>query len=141
MIENKHDWKIHKILDEANRVYICPARGNGKFYNQLELYADLFTQKKDIHIIRAEDVKKAVDFKDIFIDKDLYYHHEPPWLKPELDKYFEEEMHKYLEEDRRQWKPKIIHDTTVVNPAFWEEWNMWNVVYDGFIVRPEEDKL
>ena len=52
---NSHEWKIHRILDETKRVYILPARGNSKLYNQLELYADLFTQKKDIKVIRAED--------------------------------------------------------------------------------------
>lgn len=136
---NHYDWKIHKRLDEAKRVYIYPARGNNKVYTQLELYAELMAQNKDIKIIRAEDVKKAVDFSEALIDKDLYYHHEPPWLKDALDKYFEEEMHKHLQEDRRHWKPKIITDTTVVNPAFWEEWNTWHALYDGFIVVPEEE--
>lgn len=56
-----NDWKIHKILDEAKRVYIYPARGNNKHYTQLELYADLMAQNKNIRVIRAEDVKKAVD--------------------------------------------------------------------------------
>lgn len=60
MIENKYDWKIHKILDEAKRVYILPARGNDKLYNQLELYTDLTTKKRDIRIIRAEDVETAI---------------------------------------------------------------------------------
>lgn len=60
MIENHHDWKIHKILDEAKRVYIYPARGSDKPYNQLELYADLMTQSRDIRIIRATDVEKAI---------------------------------------------------------------------------------
>lgn len=57
---NSHDWKIHKILDEAKRVYILPARGNDKFYSQLELYADLMTKNRDIRIIRATDVETAI---------------------------------------------------------------------------------
>lgn len=56
---NSHEWKIHKILDEAKRVYIRPARGSGKIYTQLELYAELMAQNKDVKVIRAWDIKKA----------------------------------------------------------------------------------
>lgn len=55
---NNHEWKIHKIIDEAKRVYICPARGSSKSYTQLELYAELMAQNKEIKVIRAADVKK-----------------------------------------------------------------------------------
>ena len=60
MIENKYDWKIHKILSEANTVYTCPARGSDKVYTQLELYVDLMTTNRDIKIIRATDVETAI---------------------------------------------------------------------------------
>ena len=60
IILNKYDWKIHKILDEAKRVYILPARGNDKLYNQLELYVDLMTKNRDIKIIRVEDIEKFI---------------------------------------------------------------------------------
>ena len=65
MIENKHDWKIHKILDEAKRVYICPARGNDKLHSQLELYADLMAKNRDISIIRVTDIEKAIELLSI----------------------------------------------------------------------------
>lgn len=60
-MESYLDWKIHKKLDEARRVYICPARHNDKTYTQLELYAELMAQNKDIRIIRASDVKEAIN--------------------------------------------------------------------------------
>lgn len=60
MIENKYDWKIHKILDEAKRVYILPARGSDKTYTQLELYSEFTTKNRDISIIRAKDVEEAI---------------------------------------------------------------------------------
>lgn len=143
MIENYHDWKIHKILDEAKRVYICPARGSNKTYTQLELYADLMAQNKDIKVVRAEDVKKVVGFKDIITDKDLYFNTVSPWRRDALDKYFEEEMKKWLGDYRMEWEPKIIYDSTVVDDAPWRNWQLWNAVCDAFIVRPEieeEDK-
>lgn len=96
IIRNKYDWKIHKILDETKRIYVYPARGNGKFYAQLELYADLIAQNKDIKVIRADDVKKVINFKDIITDKDLYFNTVSPWRRDALDKYFEEEMTKWL---------------------------------------------
>lgn len=55
---NSHEWKIHKILEEAKRVYICPARGNNKVYTQLEMYVDLMAKNRDVKVIRAEDLKK-----------------------------------------------------------------------------------
>lgn len=137
MNENKYDWKIHKILDEAKRVYICPARGNCKLYNQLELYVDLLAQNKDVKVIRAGDVKKAVTLKDVIIDKDLYFNTVSPWRRDALDKYFEEEMKKWLGDYKMDWKPKIAYDSTVVDDAPWRYWQLWNAMYDGFIVRPE----
>lgn len=78
---NKYDWKIHKILDETKRVYVYPARGSAKTYTQLEIYADLMAQNKDIKVIRAEDVKKTGPWKpkpEPVLDYDLvdrHYHH------------------------------------------------------------------
>ena len=73
VIRNYHDWKIHKILSETKRVYICPARHNDKTYTQLEVYATLMAQNKDVKIIRAEDVKKAVDKFRSIPDFDLEF--------------------------------------------------------------------
>lgn len=137
MIENNHDWKIHKILDETKRIYVYPARGNGKLYNQLELYVDLMTKNRDVKVIRADDVKKAVTLKYAITDKDLYFNTVSPWRRDALDKYFEDEMKKWLGDYRMEWKPKIIYDSTVVDDAPWRYWQLWNAMHDGFIVRPE----
>lgn len=138
MIENNHDWKIHKILDETKRIYVYPARGNDKLYNQLELYVDLMTKNRDVKVIRADDVKKAINFKDVITDKDLYFNTVSPWRRDTLDKYFEEEMHKYLRKDIESWEPKIVYDSSVVDTPFWRYFNTWCGLYDGFIVRTEE---
>lgn len=137
MIENHHDWKIHKILDETKRVYILPARGNDKTYTQLEMYVDLMTKNRDIKVIRAEDIKRTDGFKDMILDKDLYFNTVSPWRRDALDKYFEDAMKKYLGDYRMTWEPKIVYDSTVVDDAPWRYWQLWNAMYDGFIVRPE----
>lgn len=66
MFVNHYDWKIHRILDKDRTIYICPARGCGHTYTQLELYAELMTQNKNVKVIRVEDVEKAIDrFKSV----------------------------------------------------------------------------
>lgn len=56
--EMRHcDWSIHKKLKEVNRVYIIPARGQNKM-SQLELYATLMNEGRDVKIIRANDIPK-----------------------------------------------------------------------------------
>lgn len=49
IIRNHHDWKIHKILDEARRVYICPARGNCKPERTLRMYKELLEEGKKLY--------------------------------------------------------------------------------------------
>ena len=124
MIENSHDWKIHKILDEAKRVYVCPARGTNKVQTQLELYAELMDQGKEIAFVRSKDLPKKDPFKVYkqFLDMDLICNREAPWLQDAIDKYFEEEMKKYLKKDRENWKPIIRMDTTVVDDGPYKEW-------------------
>lgn len=61
MIETSRDWNIHKKLDETRRIYVMPARANDKTYTQLELYKELTAQGKDVKVIRAEDIRKAVE--------------------------------------------------------------------------------
>jgi hypothetical protein len=52
------DWKIHKRLLDAgglgSSVYIMPARGQGKLYAQLELYAKLLAEGRTV-IYRLPD--------------------------------------------------------------------------------------
>ena len=138
MIENKYDWNIHKRLDEAKRVYICPARGNGKLYNQIELYLELTTRNKDIKLIRAEDIKKAVDKikSEPVLDYDLYSDLAAPMYRDSIDRFLDEEMRKYLCYSRTDWKPKVIFDTTIADTDFWKEWMLRHSVYGGFIIAP-----
>ena len=139
---NHYDWKIHKILDETRRVYVCPARGNNKVQTQLELYAELMDQGKEIKVVRAKDLPKKNPFKVYkeFLDKDLICNREPPWLQDYFDRYFEEEMKKYLKKDMENWKPIIRMDTTVVDEGPYREWLYQQYLYpDAFVIRKEED--
>ena len=132
MIENSHDWKIHKILDEAKRVYILPARGNDKLYTQLELYVDLLTQKKDIKVIRAEDVKKAVDIL-----------RQKPKPVPDFDVIdMLARTHRYelFNDYLMRTEPKVIFNTTNMDAPFWKEREAWLAVNDGFIVVPKDEE-
>ena len=129
---NNHEWKIHKILDEAKRVYICPARGNCKSYTQLELYAELMAQNKDIKVIRSEDIKKAVDIlrakPEPVLDYDL------------IDMLERTHRHELFNDYLMKYEPKIITSTTIEDSSFWKHWSMWHALYDGFIVsRDMED--
>ena len=124
---NSREWKIHKILDETKRVYILPARANGKLYNQLELYADLFTQKKDISVIRASDVEKAIDILK---------------QKPKPVPYFDvmdmlERTHRYelFNDYLVKSEPKVILNTTTMDNPFWNEWRTCFGINDCFIVK------
>lgn len=138
MIDNNHDWKIHKILDETRRVYICPARGTNKVQTQLELYAELMDQGKEITLVRSKDSPKKDPFKVYkeFLDMDLICNREPPWLQD----YFEEEMKKYLKKNRENWKPIIRMSTTVMDDGPYKEWFIQQYLYpDVFVIRKEED--
>ena len=142
MIENNHDWKIHKILDETRRVYVCPARGTNKVQTQLELYVELMNQGKDITFVRKKDLPKKDPFKVYkeFLDKDLICNREPPWLQDAIDKYFEEEMKKYLKKDRENWKPIIRMDTTALDDGPYRGLLFQQYLCpDAFVIRKEED--
>ena len=102
MFETSKDWNIHRKLDETRRVYVMPARGNDKTYTQLELYSELMTQNKEVRVIRAEDIRKAVEA----LKKD-------PLPDPtyELWTNRDSELHRYLDE-HEFFKP-------IVNPDIW----------------------
>lgn len=142
IIRNKYDWKIHKILDEAKRVYICPARGNGKLYNQLELYVDLMSKNRDIKIIRANDIKTAVNkFKyipDAVLDKD-FCDSEREWVDRMVAHCFETEMKEYLQKQRENWEPKIVLDTWPKDNAFHTELMLWaSLNSDAIRIRKDD---
>lgn len=127
---NYYDWKIHKRLDEARRVYVHQARGNNKVQTQLELYAELMDQGNQITFVRSADLPKKDPFKIYkeLLDMDMLCNREPSWLQDAFDKYFEEEMKKYLKEDRETWKPKVYLDTTVADDRPYIEW-FFNSIY------------
>lgn len=129
MIENSHDWKIHKILDETKRVYILPARGNCKLHTQLELYVDLLTQKKDIKVIRAEDVKNAIDIL-----------RQKPKPVPDfdvIDILERTHRHELFNDYLVRSESKVMLNTTNMDTPFWKEREVWLAVNDGFIVVPK----
>ena len=144
MIENSHDWKIHKILSEAKGVYIYPARGNCKVRTQLELYAELMDQGKEITFVRSADLPKKDPFKIykelLDLDKDFICNSISPWFQNALDKYFEEEMKKYLRKDIENWKPKVYMDTSLINPRDWytKQFTIMDSVLGSFIVARGE---
>lgn len=126
---NAHDWKIHKILDETKRVYIYPARGNDKFYAQLELYAELMTQNKEVRVIRAKDVKDIIDILK-----------QKPKPVPDFDVIDAlERTHRYelFNDYVVKSEPKVILNTTSMDTSFWKEQMEWFAMNDCFIVTPE----
>lgn len=141
---NHHDWKIHRRLEEARKVYICPARGNCKSERTREMYEDLIKQGKEITFVRSDNLPKLDPFelKEAFIDKGLVCNNEPPWLQNALDKYFEEEMRKWLREKNEYWTPKVRLDTTVVDDNLWYEWMLWDQLAFGnhFVVKKENEE-
>ena len=123
MIETSRDWNIHKKLDETRRVYVMPARANDKTYTQLELYKELMTQGKDVKVIRAEDIRKAVELLKPKTEPDPYFE----WLDRRysaldsfIDMLYEEQIHK-------TWEPVIYPDIRVYDEGslFREEQMHW----------------
>lgn len=121
MFETSRDWNIHKKLGETRRVYVMPARANDKTYTQLELYSELMTQNKEVKVIRAEDIRKAVEL----LKRD-------PILDPayELWTNRDSELHRYLDELYKEddfFKPIVRYDSWgyIENSYFREEQMLW----------------
>lgn len=125
---NPHEWKIHRILSEAKRVYICPARGNNKLYTQLELYTELIDQGKEIIFMRKKDLPKKDPFKVYkeFLDKDILCNTGHTWLRDTIDKYIEEEMKKSLQEKNEYWTPKVRFDSWIVDDDLYFKQMFWD---------------
>ena len=141
MIENNHDWKIHKILDETRRVYVYPARGNNKVQTQLELYAELMEQGKEVMVLRSADLPKKDPFKihHELLDMHLICNIEPYWLQDAIDKHFEEEMKKYLKKDRENWKPKVYMSTSLLHGDWYNKrLGVMDSVLGSFIVAEDD---
>lgn len=123
MIETSRDWNIHKKLDETRRVYVIPARANDKTYTQLELYSELMAQNKEIKVIRAEDIRKAVELLKPKTEPDPYFE----WLDrrySDLDSFIDM---LYEEQMRKTWKPVIYPDVWAYDEdnLFREEQMYW----------------
>ena len=69
------DWKIHKRLLDAgglgSTVCIMPARGQGKMWAQLELYAKLLSEGRTVICGRPDKKRRAVSWTDCVIDYDI----------------------------------------------------------------------
>lgn len=51
---NYVDWKIHRKLDEARRIYFYPARGSGK----TKVLLDLINSGKKVRTVTKADIQK-----------------------------------------------------------------------------------
>ena len=120
MIENSHDWKIHKILDEAKKVYICPARGNGKSERTLRMYKELLEEGKEVVITRLADISKKGS-RALLIDNI-----ESSWFKYTIDRYIEEEMKKSLQEKNDGWTPTVRFDSWIVDDDLYFKEMLWD---------------
>lgn len=111
MIETSRDWNIHKKLDETRRVYVMPARANDKTYTQLELYSELMAQNKEIKVIRAEDIRKAVELLKPKTEPDPYIElwRELDARYARLDAFID---YFYEKETSKTWEPSLY-------PAIW----------------------
>lgn len=67
------DWKIHKKLDEARSIYICPARADGKYLRTLRMYQELMDSGKKLVFVRPEPYSKlrGQRYEPIIVDKDI----------------------------------------------------------------------
>lgn len=138
MIENSHDWKIHKILGEAKKVYICPARGNCKPERTLRMYEELHEEGKELVFVRSVDIPKKDSWKGrrglLDLDMDLICNIESSWLRSTIDKYIEEERKKSLQEKLECWTPKVRLDSWVIDDSLYFERMLW----DHLVLSREE---
>lgn len=69
------DWKIHKRLLDAgglgSSVYIMPARGQGKMWAQLELYAKLLSEGRTVFCGRPNEPRRGFAYAGGIIDYDI----------------------------------------------------------------------
>lgn len=141
---NPHEWKIHRLLKEAKRVYILPARGNCKPERTLRMYKELLEEGKEIVLVHSTDLPKKDSWKGrralLNLDKDLICNSEYSWMRDAIDKYIEEEMKKSLQEKNEYWTPKVYMDTSLIKPSDWynKELTVMDSVLGSFIVAREE---
>lgn len=128
---NHHDWKIHKILDENKRIYICPARGNGKPERTLRIYKELLEEGKEVVITRLADISKKGSRALLNLYKDPIDNIESSWLKYTIDRYIEEEMKKSLQEKNEGWTPKVRFDSWAIDESLYFDQMLWDrLVFD-----------
>lgn len=141
MIENKYDWKIHKILDEAKRVYICHGRGCGKtrwLEEELGRTITEYSPKSDPVKLDKTTIQKI---KEAVIDWDLYSNYGLPELHKRFDEYWESEVLNYIRKDIESWRPKVYLDTSLLHDD-WYNQRLWvmDSVLGSFIVTSEGDE-
>ena len=136
MIETSRDWNIHKKLDETRRVYVMPARANNKTYAQLELYSELMAQNKEIKVIRAEDIRKAVELLKRDPTPDPAY---------ELWTNRDSELHRYLDELYKEqmnefFKPIVRYDSwgDIESDCYKSEYIHW--LYNRFATHAKRNE-
>lgn len=69
------DWKIAKKLLDAGGlgsvVYIMPARGQGKMWAQLDLYAKLLSEGRTVVYGRPNEPRRCISYIDSMLDYDI----------------------------------------------------------------------
>ena len=123
---NHRDWKIHKILQEEkarqrlHKRLLLRGRGNGKtslITEELEDFITASNKPAPTKLCKAdiELIKEAV------IDYDVYNYLVSPH-KDYVDKCIEDLMKDYYHERRKEWKPIVRMDTTVVDGYDYFKW-------------------
>lgn len=143
---NHHEWKIHKILQEAKnnqriqRIQLMMGRGNGKT-RLLEEELDYVLSRPKPEPVKFDntEIKK---FKDVVIDWDLYSSYGLPELQKQFEEYWQNEMLKYLRKDIENWRPKVYLDTSLINPRDWytKQLTIMDSVLGSFIVASEGEE-
>lgn len=126
------DWIIHKkLLDGGGlgrTIYIHPARAEGKYFTQLELYKKFIEDDREIRVVKAyEKPVNLQKFKEVVLDRDLYLSGSINQYRADaLDEYLHESMRKYLQKERENWKPIIRTTSSVCDDPYTKHW-LWDV--------------
>lgn len=128
-----NEWKIHKKLQDAKTVYICPARGCDKSQRELKMYENLLEDGYNVKVVRTqkqepvrlsrEDIERI---RDAIVDYDLYSNIVSPMYRDSIDTFIENEMKEFYRKERGYWKPKVRLDTIIVDAGAYFDWYRWH---------------